>query len=92
MGTLRGQTVEITATLLNVLNFLNQDRGQVRYANLNQVRLLDVYGYVTAEDVGTEIAGPPISAEDIGKPVVGFNPVADRDDLFNTAPLSSRFG
>lgn len=43
--TLRNQRLEITATLLNVLNLLNSDWGKVRYASFETVPLLDFQGY-----------------------------------------------
>ncbi len=91
VATVRGQRLEVTATLLNVLNFLKEDWGKVQYATNNAVRLFNFYGYVEQDDVGTVAGGRTLAAEDVGKPVIGFNAVEDREDLFSTAPLSSRW-
>jgi len=71
MGT---QRLEITATVLNVLNLLNDDWGKIRYAPFNTVRLMDFYGY-----------------DDEGRAIVSFRPIEDRDDLFVTDDLASRW-
>ncbi|AEN72259.1 TonB-dependent outer membrane receptor precursor [Rhodothermus marinus SG0.5JP17-172] len=72
--TLGTQRLEITATLLNVLNLLNSDWGKVRYTLFDTVRLMDFQGY-----------------DDQGRAIVRFTPVQDRDDLFITDDLASRW-
>lgn len=91
IATVGGQRFELTANLLNVLNVLNEDWGEVQYALNNAVRLLNFYGYVEPDDVGTTVDGRTLTADDVGKPVIGFNAAEDREALFSTAPLSSRW-
>ncbi|OZC04777.1 TonB-dependent receptor [Rubricoccus marinus] len=98
--TVQGQKVELTANLLNVLNLLNNDWGRVYFRSNDNQTLLNFYGYVDADDVGTTIAGQTIAAGDVGKPVVGYAPntrdnngdgEVDRTDIFSSTALSSRW-
>ena len=97
--TVRGQKVELTANLLNVLNLLNSEWGQVLFPNFNNYTLLDFYGYAGQDDVGQTVNGVTITAADVGKPVVGFNELddengdgeVDREDLFSRSSLASRW-
>ncbi len=97
--TLRGQSVELTANVLNVLNLLNDDWGQVLYTSNDNYQLLDFYGYVEQDDVGTTLNGTTLTAGDVGKPVLGFNELSDRnvdgetnrEDLFSRSNLASRW-
>lgn len=98
--TVRGQRVELTANLLNVLNLLNNDWGRVYFRSNDNQTLLNFYGYVEDGDIGSTIAGQTISAGDVGKPVVGYSEntrdqngdgEVDRNDIFSTTAISSRW-
>ena len=73
VNTVRGQRLEIEVTMQNVLNFLNDSWGRINIATNNQYRLLDFTGYVTQAQVGSVLAGRVVTADDIGKPIVGFD-------------------
>ena len=97
--TVRGQKVELTANILNVLNLLNSDWGRVLFAGNDNSTLLDFFGYVEAKDVGKVLNGTTLTTADIGKPVIGYNELSDRnfdgeinrEDLFELSNLSSRW-
>ncbi|MDT0630990.1 TonB-dependent receptor [Rubrivirga litoralis] len=97
--TVRGQKVELTANLLNVLNLFNSEWGHVLFPAFNNYRFLDFFGYVDQDDIGTEVNGVTITEADLGKPVVAFNELEDenadgeidRDDLFSRSNIASRW-
>lgn len=78
--TLRGQRLELTANVLNVLNLLNPDWGRVRFARFDNVAIWDFEGYT--ED------GRPIIEFDEGE----LDAIReDRGSLFLTSDLASRW-
>lgn len=97
--TLQGQRIELTANLLNVLNLIDSDWGRVLFTSNDNSQLLDFYGYVEADDVGRTVNGVLLTPGDIGKPVIGYTELADRnndgevtrDDLFQVSNLASRW-
>jgi len=95
IATLRGQRVEITAVVENVLNLLNEDWGDIQFSSFNNNTAWNFERYVAANDVGTELGGRVLTADDIGKPVVNFDERTVRDritgDFLNTANISSRW-
>ncbi|MDX1420417.1 MAG: carboxypeptidase regulatory-like domain-containing protein [Rubricoccaceae bacterium] len=93
--TLRGQRLDLELTLVNVLNFLNDDWGRIRFTSFNNITGLSFQRYIEAGDVGNVVAGRVVTADDLGKPVVSFNEStlsrAFTGDQFGTASLSSRW-
>ena len=93
--TINNQSVEFVFDMVNVLNWLNDDWGRVQFTSFNNITGWDFLGYVQDGDVGTEMAGRIITADDVGKPVVNFSEdtINDKlsDQLFNTANISSRW-
>jgi hypothetical protein len=78
--TVRGQRVEITANVLNVLNLLNSDWGQRQFLQFDNVSIWDFGGY--AED-----GRPVISFSDERLNEI----IDDRDSLYSTDDLGSRW-
>jgi hypothetical protein len=78
--TVRGQRVEITANVLNVLNLLNSDWGQRRFVQFDNVAIWDFEGY-------TEDGRPVIEFDDGELDAI----VDDRESLYQTSDLGSRW-
>ena len=95
VGTVRGQRLDLELTLVNLLNFLNDDWGRLRGTAFNNLNLFNFESYITEANVGSTIAGRVVSADDVGKPVVRFDERTVRDaitgDAFNTLDLASRW-
>lgn len=94
--TFEGQRLEISATLLNALNFLNSDWGvrrlaPYRGADAASVQLLDFDRWVTEADLNDTIAGREVTEADLGKPVVSFDEPDEREDLFDVQDVDSRW-
>lgn len=74
--TFGGQTLEFTASMFNVLNFLNQDWGQREGVSFNNYRIWTIQEYDDAT----------------GKPVISFDPEdAEEDQIFNISDIGSRW-
>ena len=93
--TLRGQRIDFEVTLINVLNALNADWGRIRGTAFNNLNAFIFDRYVAEGDVGSELAGRVVSADDLGKPVVRFNERTVTDaltgDRFSVSNLASRW-
>ena len=93
--TLAGQRVDFEFTLVNVLNFLNDEWGRIQFTRFNNTTGLAFQRYVADSDVGSRIADRIVTADDVGKPVVDFRESYFTDaftgDRFSTAGLSSRW-
>jgi hypothetical protein len=89
------QRLEITATMENVLNWLNDDWGRQRFTSFQNAFAWDLSGYVESSDVGTELGGRVLTQDDIGKPIVSFDEAnlqdTASDDLFQTSNIASRW-
>lgn len=89
--TFGGQTLELTASMFNVLNFINEDWGVREGVSFNTYRAVAFQGYVDEAFIS---ANPQynLSSEDIGKPVISFDPDnVSEDQLYNTSDISSRW-
>ena len=74
--TFSGQTIEFTASMFNVLNFLNQDWGQREGVSFNNYRIWTIQEYDEAT----------------GKPVISFDPEDTEDEeIFSTSDIGSRW-
>ena len=95
IGTLSGQQLDLELTLVNVLNFLDDDWGRLRGTAFNNLNLFNFESYISEANVGSTVAGRVVSADDVGKPVVRFDERTVRDaitgDAFNTLDLASRW-
>ncbi|NBC87568.1 MAG: hypothetical protein GVY25_15385 [Bacteroidetes bacterium] len=93
--TYQQQKLEITATMENVLNWLNDDWGRQKFVSFQNAFAWDFQQYVNPEDVGTEIGGQIITEDDLGKPVVSFDEEnlqeTASDELFQTSNIASRW-
>ncbi len=93
--TFGNQRFEVQATLENVLNLLNDDWGRIRFSSFNDQLAWEFEGFVEEGDIGSEIGGRLITADDVGKDIINFNENTARqklrDDFFNTANTSSRW-
>ena len=93
--TINDQRVEFTLDMVNVLNWLNDDWGRQQFTSFNNITGWDFLGYVENGDIGTQMAGRIITADDVGKPVVNFSEdtINDKlsDQLFNTSNIGSRW-
>ena len=78
--TLRGQRLELTANVLNVLNLLNPEWGEVQFARFDNTAIWDFEGY-------TDDGRPVIEFEDGELDAIR----EDRDDLFLRSDLASRW-
>jgi len=90
--TFNGQSVEITASMFNVLNFLNEDWGIREGVSFNNYRAVQFEQYVDQDFIDNRGAGMGLTSDDIGKPVLNFDPqnVTD-DEIYSTRDLSSRW-
>jgi hypothetical protein len=90
--TFAGQTLEITASMFNVLNFLNQEWGLRESVSFNNYRAVNFEQYVDQDFINNRGSQYNLGSDDIGKPVLNFSPdnVTD-EEIFNTNNLSSRW-
>jgi hypothetical protein len=89
--TFSGQSVEISASMINVLNFVNSEWGVREGVSFNNYRAFDFWQYVD-QDFITDNPGLGLTNADLGKPVVNFDPenVTD-DEKFDVSDFSSRW-
>ncbi|HEX6983350.1 MAG TPA: carboxypeptidase regulatory-like domain-containing protein [Balneolaceae bacterium] len=89
--TFNGQRFEITASMFNVLNFLNEEWGTRRFVSFNNYRAVAFQGYVDQEF----IANNPqynLDSGDVGKPIMSFDPSnVTKDEMFQVSDLASRW-
>ena len=90
--TFNGQKVEITASMFNVLNFLNEEWGLRESVSFNNYRAVQFEQYVDQDFIDGRGSGLGLSSDDIGKPVLSFDPnnVTD-EEIYNTDNLGSRW-
>ncbi len=89
--TFSGQSVEFSASMFNVLNFLNEEWGVRQSVQFNNYRAFDFQQYVDQDfiDNNPEYG---LSSADIGKPVVNFDPEnVTEERLYSISDLSSRW-
>jgi hypothetical protein len=89
--TFGGQSVEISASMFNVLNFLNDEWGIREGTQFNNYTAIFIAGYVD-QDFIDENPERNLTSADIGEPIIDFDPedVTD-DEIFNISDLSSRW-
>ncbi len=74
--TFSGQKLELTASMFNVLNFLNNEWGKREYVSYNNYRIWTIKEYDNVT----------------GKPVISFDPEnASEDERFSTTNIGSRW-
>jgi hypothetical protein len=89
--TFGGQSIEFSASMINVMNFLNSEWGVRRGVSFNNHMALDFWQYVD-QDFIDDNPDLGLSGDDIGKPVVSFDPAEQEDDnKFNVSDFSSRW-
>ncbi|MDR9364461.1 MAG: carboxypeptidase regulatory-like domain-containing protein [Balneolaceae bacterium] len=89
--TFSGQSIEFSASMFNVLNFLNEEWGIRKGVSFNNYRAFDFQQYVNQDfiDNNPEYG---LSSGDIGKPVVNFDPEnVTEERLYSISDLSSRW-
>jgi hypothetical protein len=93
--TFDGQRLRFTLDVVNVLNLLNDSWGRIRNTSFNNIQAWSFEGYVSEEDVGTEVNGRIVSQDDVGKPRVSFDEETVRERLngeqFFVEDISSRW-
>lgn len=90
-NTWSGESVELTASIFNFLNLLNNDWGTREGVSFNNYRAVAFEQYVD-EDFITDNPQYNLSNDDIGKPVVNFDPEnVTEDEIFSVSDLSSRW-
>ena len=93
--TFDGQRLRFTLDVVNVLNLLNDSWGRIRNTSFNNIQAWSFEGYVSEEDVGTEVNGRIVSQDDVGKPRVSFDEETVRERLngeqFFVQDISSRW-
>ena len=90
--TFGGQKLEITASMFNVLNFLNDEWGIREGVSFNNYRAVAFEQYVDQDFINNRGSNLNLDSGDIGKPVLNFDPQNVTDDrMFNTFDLSSRW-
>ena len=95
IATFSGQSVELTATVENVLNLLNDDWGRIRFSSFNDNTAWDFTGRVSEDDIGLQFGDREVTEDDIGKPFISFDEQTAEeraaDEFLNVADLSSRW-
>ncbi len=79
--TFEGQQLRLTLDVVNVLNLLDDSWGRIQNTSFNNIQAWSFEGYVSEEDVGTEVNGRIVSQDDVGKPRVSFDEETVRDRL-----------
>lgn len=89
--TFNGQSVEFSASMINVLNFLNEEWGVREGVSFNNYRVYAFQQYVDQDFIDDNPA-LGLGAGDIGKPVINFDPddVTD-EEIFNVSDFGSRW-
>lgn len=90
--TFGGQKLEITASMFNVLNFLNDEWGVRESVSFNNYQAVNFEGYVDEAFINGRGAQYGATAEDIGKPILNFSPSnVTEENIYNTNDLFSRW-
>lgn len=90
--TFRGQTFEITASMFNVLNFLNNEWGLRESVDFNNYQAVKIEGYVDQSFLDGRGGQYGAASEDMGKPIINYNPANISDEnIYNTNNLGSRW-
>ena len=89
--TFNGQSVEFSASMINVLNFLNKEWGIREGVSFNNYRVYAFQQYVDQDFIDDNPA-LGLGAGDIGKPVINFDPdeVTD-EEIFDVSDFGSRW-
>ncbi len=91
--TFSGQRLELTASIFNILNLLNDEWGLSRFVNFNNYQAVSFQGYVDQDFIDSDRnPDPGLDSSDFGKPILDFDPndVTD-DEMFQVSDLSSRW-
>jgi len=89
--TFNGQSVEFSASMINVLNFLNEEWGVRQGVSFNNYRAFDFQQYVD-QDFINDNPGLGLTNADLDKPVVFFDPSNVEDDTkYNVSDFGSRW-
>lgn len=91
--TFSGQSLELTASIFNVLNLINNEWGLSRFVNFNNYQAVSFQGYVDQDFIDSDRnPDPSLDSSDFGKPILDFDPndVTD-DEMFQVSDLSSRW-
>jgi len=89
--TFSGQSVEFSASVINVLNFLNPEWGVRQGVSFNNHQAVDFWQYVD-QDFIDDNPGLGLGADDLDKPVVFFDPAEQEDEnKFNVSDFGSRW-
>ena len=89
--TFAGQSIEFSASMFNVLNFLNDEWGIRQFVRFNNYRAFDFQQYVDQDFIDNN-PEYNLSSADLGKPVVNFDPEnVTEDRRYNISDLSSRW-
>lgn len=90
--TFSGQRLEITASMFNVLNFLNEEWGQRESVSFNNYRAVQFEQYVDQDFIDNRGAQYNLGSADIGKPVLNFDPDnVTAEEIYSTNNLGSRW-
>lgn len=90
--TISGQSLEISASVINFLNLINSEWGVRKGVSFNNYRAYNFEQYVDQDFIDNRGAGYGLTADDIGKPVVNFDPEnVTEDEIFNISDQSSRW-
>jgi hypothetical protein len=89
--TFSGQSVEFSASMINVLNFINDEWGVRQGVSFNNHPAVDFWQYVD-QDFINDNPGLGLTNADLDKPVVFFDPAEQEDDnKFNVSDFGSRW-
>ena len=89
--TINGQSVEFSASMINVLNFLNEEWGVRKGVSFNNYRAYNFQQYVDQDFIDNN-PGLGLGSGDIGKPVISFDPdEVTEEEIFNVSDFGSRW-
>lgn len=89
--TINGQSVEFSASMFNVLNFLNDEWGIRKGVSFNNYAVMSISGYVDQEFINDN-PSLGLDSDDIGEPIVSFDPEdTSEDEIFSVSDFSSRW-
>jgi hypothetical protein len=89
--TFGGQSVEFSASMFNVLNFLNEEWGVRKSTQFNNHAVIFIDGYVD-QDYIDQNPERGLSSGDIGEPIISFDPEDTKNsEIFDVSDLGSRW-
>ncbi|TYP93975.1 Carboxypeptidase regulatory-like domain-containing protein [Fodinibius salinus] len=89
--TVGNQSLEITASMFNVLNFLSDDWGIRRGVSFNNYRAVGFQGYVDQKFI-SQNPQYNLGSGDVGKPIISFDPHnVTKEEIYNVSDVSSRW-